>query len=73
MEVWFAILYIIDINIGSTYKEKKESKETARYKKALVATELFNMAVNDVDTKKSARYSLILVVTELFVSGAQCR
>ena len=36
-----------------------------------VVSELFNIAVNDVDAKKSARYSRVLAVTELVVSGTQ--
>ena len=35
-------------------------------------TELFNIAVNDIDGRKWACYSRVLVVTELVVSGTQC-
>ena len=38
------------------------------YKRLLVVTELFNIAVNDFDAQKSARYSRVLLVTELVVS-----
>ena len=38
------------------------------YKRLLVVTELFNIAVNDFDAQKSARYSRVLLVTVLVVS-----
>ena len=38
------------------------------YKRLLVVTELFNIAVNDFDAQKSAHYSRVLLVTELVVS-----
>ena len=34
---------------------KKDAKETARYKWVLLVTQLFNIAVNYFDVKKSAR------------------
>ena len=59
-------------SLGPAYNEKKDAKETARYKWVLAVTELFNIAVNDFDAKKSAHCSQVLVVTELVVSGTQC-
>ena len=38
----------------------------------LIVTELFDLAVNDIEAKKSSRYSRVLAVTELVVSGIQC-
>ena len=38
------------------------------YKRLLVVTEHFNIAVNDFDAQKSAHYSRVLLVTELVVS-----
>ena len=38
----------------------------------LVVTELFNIAVNDLDAKKATRCSSqVLIVTKLIVSGTQ--
>ena len=38
----------------------------------LVATKLFNIAVNDYDAKKSTCCGQVFVVTELVESGTQC-
>ena len=55
-----------------SHNEKKDAKETSRYKWMLIVTELLNIAVNYFDTKKSAHYSRVLSEIELDVSGTQC-
>ena len=59
--------------LGPAYNASNDAKETARYKWVLVVSELFNIAVNDVDVKKAARYSRVLAVIELVLSETQCR
>ena len=39
--------------LDPTYNELKDERETARCKRVLVVTELFNIGINDFDTKKS--------------------
>ena len=50
----------------------QKKKKTARCRRVLVVTELFNIAVNHFDAKKLPRCRRVLVVTELGVSGTQC-
>ena len=59
--------------LGPTYNKNKDAKETVRYKRVLIVTELFNTAANDFDAEKSAHCSRVLVVSELVVSGTQCK
>ena len=46
--------------------------KTARCRRMLSVTELFNIAVNDFDATKSTCCKRVLVVTELVVCGIQC-
>ena len=48
--------------LGSACSKWKEAKKNVCSKLVLVVTELFNIAVNDIDAKESARYSRVLVV-----------
>ena len=43
-----------------------------RASKVIVVTELFNIAVSDINAKESSRYSRVIVVTKLVVNGSQC-
>ena len=54
---------------GSCLQRVKGCKRKARHKWVLVVTELFNIAVDDIQAKKSGRYSRVLVITELVLSG----
>ena len=47
------------------------AKKTARCRRVLVVTELFNIAVNHIDAKKYIRCGQVLVVIELVASGTQ--
>ena len=62
----------IKCTLGPAYIEQIDAKKTARCRRVLVVTELFNIAVNDFDAKKFAPCRRVLVVTELVVSGTQC-
>ena len=74
------IIYFFDVvpsckranTLGQAYNAQIDAKKTARCRRVLVVTELFNTAVDDFDVKKSACCSQVLVVTELVVSGAHC-
>ena len=57
--------------LGSTQNEQIDAKKTSHYRRVLVVTQLFNIAVNDFDAKKSTSCRRVLVVTEL-ASGTQC-
>ena len=58
--------------LGLAYNEQIGAKKTARCRRVLIVTELFNIAVNDFDANKSTRCRRVLVATELVVSGTQC-
>ena len=57
--------------LGPAYNEQVDAKKTARCRRVLIVTELFNIAVNEFDAKKSTRCRRVLVVTELVVSETQ--
>ena len=65
--MWFLLS-----TLGTTSNESKNAKEIASYKRVIVVTELFTIAVNDFNEKKSARYGQMLVVTEIVVSRTHC-
>ena len=54
------------------YNEQIDAKKTARSRRVLVVTKLFNIAVNDFDAKQSTHSRWVLIVTELVISGTQC-
>ena len=63
-------IHIHWIPLATSAKMQKKLLILSGFKWELVATELFNIAVNDFDAKTSARFSLVLLVTKLAVSGS---
>ena len=54
------------------YNKQIDATKTARCRRVLKVTELFDLALYDFDAKKSTCFKWVLVVTELVVSGTQC-